>query len=957
MRPPRWHYAAIAALPLLLTLININWAFANLGTVDAWYYFGDFIHFPRIQLVYGNYPSERILWILPGYYLVHWFGAVAGVLLLHLLTLGACLFLLHSILLRVADYRTAFFGAIMLGCNAHFIGANGWDYPEGAYMTLFLCSAALLVPRRGSEGISDLAVFLSAAVWAGLLSLYIAWAALTPAYLYVLFRGLPRPLRWQSVARSLAMGAAGGILSMMFQWAAYLAMGGHGFYLTNSFQVARILAGAGLMFDMNKDWYREPVWLIFPAFGIVAAGAGLLRAGGRSRDMLWFYLVTMALMVAVSFGSWRLLTFEFKTSVVLPALFLALALVIFRVPDEISGGRFYLITGVAAAICLAPLGRAGLYLLAWHWWFLYPVFFVLTVVMVLRIRGRLPEVHAFAACAVLFACASFGIVPIGYGRIWQRPYDGPAVTRRIARATRVVIDRLPAGRFPAFWYQNESDRLSEEFRGIMCSLITINESMMDFPRLVHSRAQTDLKMQYKAGARIFLLSERQEGIEAASYQIASAGMPVAVRSRDRISGDGESYWIVQLEVMPFTEAGLLEGFAVADRVEQRGAFPGNPTVVLHRAGIYQFELRHAKSSGPVKFGALGEAGEWLEESGLAIAEGDEEISWFRMGVRPGKPVRLAVTGISSGALSVLRATEAADLRAFDMQRGKVRGGNLLAKSNFDDGTNDWTAMKGSLRPVAGFQSPGAVEFTPSGRDSQYLVWWNAVGLQTGQAYELTAWIRSMSGKPLRVECGMWDVARQRWTGRQAFTATQEWTQATVRFRSDTAAKVSPIFWQSLGDFGAMQVDEVELRPVARGIADTSSIPNGGFEDGLAGWDAPQGKIAPGDDCYRGACAEFTPLGTAMQYLVSWSSVAPVKGRSYEMTAWIRSASGKPLHLQCGIWEQKGNRFAAYRNVVATGEWQQITIPFRSDSNEKLSPIFWESLNEYGPLQVDEVTVR
>jgi hypothetical protein len=507
----------------------------------------------------------------------------------------------------------------------------------------------------------------------------------------------------------------------------------------------------------------------------------------------------------------------------------------------------------------------------------------------------------------------------------------------------------------------------------MCAFITINESMKDFPKV---------DKRFVPGTRIFLLRERPDAISAATYLMASAGMPVAVRSQDRIEGGDTSYWVTQLEVQPLSLGAVRQAFGPSGPANKRMEFvPAGSSaakslrlaarpITQTASGIFQFELRYPKKYGSIKLGVLADNGEWREGSRAPLTVGDDEIAWFRLGLKAGVPIRLATLttcstddcpAISEARVSVLRDTSDSNIRAFNLNRGlREADGNLVPNGDFEAGITGWDGMKGKIRGWSNCYSGSCVEFVPLGKELQYLVSWDAVKLERDKSYEMTAWIRSGNGNALRLECGLWDISRQKWVGQQNFTASQTWSMVRVRFQNDTEHKLSPIFWQSRGDFGPMFVDEIELKevtPETRGQGSTKLIPNGDFENGLTGWDSPKGRIRGGSNCHSGDCVEFVPLGNEMQYVVSWSAAKLAPGRSYELSAWIRSGTGKPIRVDCGMWDSKRQKWVGHEPFAATPAWAEVKVRFQNDTNESLSPIFWQSLGDFGSMFVDDVDLK
>jgi len=501
-------------------------------------------------------------------------------------------------------------------------------------------------------------------------------------------------------------------------------------------------------------------------------------------------------------------------------------LVLFRVPESTAPWQFYLIAGLAAATCLMPLARVGLYQAAFHRGLLIALLLMIVGLATVKLWVR-PHPAWWAAGVALFAAASFGLVPATTGTAWRYNYRGADISERVARSVRLILKRTPEGRFPVFWYQDMTDRLSAEFRGVMCSFITHNESMKQFPKV---------DKQYRPGTPVFVLLEQRNIAAAATYRLARAGMAAALRSQDRIEYGDTSYWITQLEIMPMSMAAVREGFEYTgtplDWAVESLPVSGTPAktarwilrhpLSLPAPGVYQFELRYRKAAGNLRFGAVQPGGgAWLEESGAAVPDGEDRVAWFRIGVKAGVPVLLAAEAelpFGSAKVSILRDRSAIGVGTFNALGRDVSDGNLIPKGGFETGLGGWDHSSGTVRFSSDCYSGGCVEFLPFGKGPQYLVQWNTAKVQPGKSYELSAWIRSGTGKPLRMEYGMWDATPSKWIGRQDFTATAQWTNVKLVFLNSTRNDLSPMFWESRGDLGSMFVDEVELQEVGAGAA-------------------------------------------------------------------------------------------------------------------------------------------
>jgi hypothetical protein len=113
-------------------------------------------------------------------------------------------------------------------------------------------------------------------------------------------------------------------------------------------------------------------------------------------------------------------------------------------------------------------------------------------------------------------------------------------TRRVGTAVRTIQSRLPADDYPAFWYNANSPH-SAEYTGIMCAFLSHSFSMRGFPSV-------DAGRRYSPGQVILLLTDGREVFEGAGHMLLRAGMPVSLLWRQKVEGNGVSYWITATEV-------------------------------------------------------------------------------------------------------------------------------------------------------------------------------------------------------------------------------------------------------------------------------------------------------------------------------------------------------------------------------------------------------------------------
>jgi len=830
---PHWHYFAIFLIPAILSLINPNWLFQNIGHMDAWCYFGEFQHFPRFQNIHPYYLGERMTWVAPGYLLVHLLGQIRGIILLHWCVFLLALYLLHDILRRLTGYRTAFLGTVLLGCHPFFIGSNGWEYPEGMAIALLLLSLALAIHTPSAPCRRDLYVFLSGAAWFAVVYTYVAWLMFTPAYLYVVARSAaPDRSLWRTVVRIGWLVLGGGLVATSALWGAYRLLGGRGFFFSQNVITAVNLARLQHNPWVVPKWYLSPSGLVFPVLAaclalvcVAASAFRRLRLSRPEAAMLWFYLYCFSAMVVMTLRENRLLAFDYFTSILMPGVFLTLGIALFRVPETTRPSLFYAITALGALVRVVPLARVNLYLKAFHWGFIIPVA-LLTLAVGCWMVWRRSSPVSWVAAVVLSGVVSFGLTPAN-GSAWKMVYRGRDVSERVTRAMQVILKRVPEDRYPAFWFDNFDDRLSSEYRGIMCAFLAWEQSM---------NRPLEVDKHYESGTRIILLTQQRDVTAATSYLLARAGMPAVLVSQDPIDYGGVSYWITQLEVLPLTMANLRKGLAAVPLdqediqpfglpefpVRQGSTTLASKKMTLPKSGVYQFEIRYRLSGGTLNFGAVSPGRKWIEQSVPPIEEDGGQVSWFRFAVAAGEPVELALeVDFPAGSrpsfaapprLAVFRDGSAVSPEGFDaLLKRPDPEGNLIGNGRFDAGLGGWEWSMGELHNATDCHKGGCAEFVAGGGPEQYVTHWDAARLRPGTVYEYKAWIKSASVEPLRVQFGVWDPAASRWVVREVVTATPEWREVKLKFRNDSSNPVATEFLKDNQQPGAFLIDEVVLK--------------------------------------------------------------------------------------------------------------------------------------------------
>jgi hypothetical protein len=545
---PYWHFAIIALLPAWLWLLNGNWCFLNIGNMDPWYYFGQFRHYPQFQLLSPSYPGERLIWILSGAGLGRIFGHINGVIALHVSVYLGTLFLVHYILRHIAGSATALAGTLLLGSYPCFIGSNGWDYVESLSILLFSASLALLVQARIKGG-SPLALLFSGVCWFGLIYSFLAWAAFTPFYFALAVRFADRwKYFWRRVFFTAGLLLTAGLITTAALSAVYRMLGVPGFFYSVTIRTALHQYSISNNPWIGADWYRQCTWLIFPCLAFGAAALWIVRTlrNGTSLadgDLPWLglYASCFLMMVLLTINKNRLLGFDYTASILIPTAFLTLALTVVRVPPSLPRPAVYLVMGLSVVISTAPLRIPLLLQYFTHWQFIFASSAILLAYAFRMPLGR-RSVAGWSGAMLLFAVVSSCLVSGYTSQAWHSEYNGRDISSRVSKAMDIVLGRLPQGQYPIFWFDNFTDPLSGEFRGVMCAFLAPSRSMDHFPSV-------NPKWKYTPGNRIFLLNHDGQPAGPADL-LRSAGIEVAPLSRDIVSEGGVSYWITQFEVLP-----------------------------------------------------------------------------------------------------------------------------------------------------------------------------------------------------------------------------------------------------------------------------------------------------------------------------------------------------------------------------------------------------------------------
>lgn len=693
----RWtHRIVLLALPWLLFILNPNWTFQGFGSIDSWYYFGHFIHFPRQQKLFPSYAGERLPWLLPGYAFVHLLNPVYGTMALHFLGYYVSVFSLYFIVKQFAGTRAALLAACMMGCYPFFLSSNGTDYVTGGTLCYCLLAFAFLVRSVNAKSPARW-VFAAGLSWAAAIFTYIAWVLFTPACLLVYLAAEDLAGRVTTVSRELlrriarpAIAFGAGVLALWLAMAAAHALiyGNPG----TAFQSITISSAlfysrmpANPFTSATFSWsYAD--WMVFPALTAVLSGM-LLLAGFRRTlkshtgvsKLALAYLYFFAVMVLMTIRTTRLLEFDYFASMLIPAMFIVLGVSVFAVPDRLGKAWFWLVLAAACVISIAPLADPGLYAQPPILAALRPGCLLAAALAIRFIRPQ--SMPAWTASMLVVGAAAFCLVPAYGGIAWRtHGVNWMNATRRVGMTVQTIASRLPEEKHPAFWF---SDSDNGEFSSVMASFLSHGISMRRYPAF-------DATRHYAPGQVIVLLTSREAAFDLAERATQRAGIALSLLWQQRIAGSGISYWITATEVqaiglpavglnpapvplwqlkpgekkMPGDDASPLpldqwvaafgpaemsmkmapDGLHVTTQKQRFAYGLMYPELTAPDAGVYRFDLKYRLVQGDIAFGALSaDLTHLISQAGEAQVRGASVVKTFTVELRPGDKFRILIS--------------------------------------------------------------------------------------------------------------------------------------------------------------------------------------------------------------------------------------------------------------------------------------------------------------------------
>ena len=205
----------LAAIPLAMSIVNVNWLFTPIGSIDPWVNVGYFLHYSDPTFLNSYYKIARLSWIIPGFAAYQIFSPVVASYVLHVGCLLVSIVFFYLTVARLFGPTIAFATAACFAVFVPFHGSGGWDYqnaPAGAY---YILAFYLLTTAPSSKDIRWPLIGAGAAYAAAVHAAigFVNLAPILPVHFLVLYchqRGqLPS---WSAALRASACFLLGAIL-------------------------------------------------------------------------------------------------------------------------------------------------------------------------------------------------------------------------------------------------------------------------------------------------------------------------------------------------------------------------------------------------------------------------------------------------------------------------------------------------------------------------------------------------------------------------------------------------------------------------------------------------------------------------------------------------------------------------------------------------------------------------
>ena len=549
---------SLLALPLAILKLDDTWLFAYSAgehvLIDSWIYFGYFVNLSGLLHTFrSGYFAGRLSWILPGFLAYRSFSPLTATYALHTAFYWAAVVALYLTLKHTVGRRAGWIAALAMGCYCYFLWAIGWGYVDGAaatYTLLTLCALTYAAkaerPKRWQ--------FLSGVALAAAIYCHFFLISFTPLFaLYYRFArkeyGRHEPeLRIRPFARGfLGLTLFYGVINLVLKAPPLF------FILPSLSAGGKLVAKGNLWMNWSLNWIMNAGWLLFPA--VTLAGALLFVAARGWRPvsrvgfpLLWqgYFILSALIMVLWELSGQPVLQLVYYTSLLIPAMFLALGAQFAPALERLGRWQFAALCCGAVLLLLLPFAlplHSGVVLLIQQHRWLWPAVPGLMGVALLAFRVRYA-----GALAVLLVCAACGTLNLAAGtRTWGHAGqpDDPAVEKQmflaVVDSVRAAKQTDPSGQL-FFWYDFQSP-LGPSYRAVASTSLWSRRLVSESFPLLGAKAETPyLKLKIPPPhTRIAILTVDPAAFEKAEQSLREVGLTAHLQGQRRIS-EGPIAW-------------------------------------------------------------------------------------------------------------------------------------------------------------------------------------------------------------------------------------------------------------------------------------------------------------------------------------------------------------------------------------------------------------------------------
>ncbi|MGA7937650.1 MAG: hypothetical protein WCA35_29140 [Kovacikia sp.] len=563
-----WELWILLVVPLILVLINSEWIFTNafLGFIDPWIYFGYFLDYPRYLHIFPNtYYGTRLPWILPGYYVFHFLPPILSNYILHLGAYYTSTISLYLILKYTISRRAGLLAAVLMGCYPAFLGAVGWDYPDGASIAYFLLTL-LMLTCAAKFSRWRMFLCLGGAFYGALIYLNLYWIPFTPVFVLHYFF-INREYRKNSILLSILLFISG-ILAVTFVLGVFNYTHNRNFL----FFLPTIQYLTTLRFSQDASYYNRSYTTWIPKLAylrpIIAIGVSsllfllfhfflkkdrkvatkdFLLERLQTRLKLLYqasFLFCILIMIGLELKGWPAFQYFYYATSIIPCMFLALGAQISSITDRLNS-KLFIILLVAAASLLPVLKFKFLGI-----WFANPIHLqqlaVLSFVLLLAgfvnlvFRSRHQVGLGFLALLlVMLTSTSFSIRSAGVNfnplEIGSAREGYQAVVQSVKAVRTYVpeIKKIIRQGNRLFWYDGQT-KFGGLYRSISSTYLwlglLVNESFPSLEDIVTKQPVINLAPDTK----LVILSEQEDVVERANKALKQIGLGVQVLHQEQV---------------------------------------------------------------------------------------------------------------------------------------------------------------------------------------------------------------------------------------------------------------------------------------------------------------------------------------------------------------------------------------------------------------------------------------